>query len=617
MLPAGEHRVARPLLVPRLGPSPSGAALAYVPALLLSAMLLLYPLSIVPGRWLAGMGELPDGPGTLNYHWLVHGRGLLASSWSRMLAYPAGVDRLVVDGFPLDALASQPFCALLGWPLGFNVYLVMLLWLLGVGIAWLAARWWRSSAAALVAGATMQSAGIISLEIAEGRSTQVFAALFLVAAVGLTVQGLERRRALPMVLAGVCWGLGALSYWFMGWFAGLALMVLLLLAWLEGRPVGRLALALLGGCLLVVAVPLAYTVLLIERQPGSSAGPWSLVVHRGQVGSLARLVESRALRGIDLVSGHHRVRIVVLVLGCVALVGTRLRRVTAPLAWLVIGGWTAMGVWTLDSEALAIPGPFALTLHLPFLSRLWWPERGLLLLAPGAALLAGGGAALVARKLRMELAVGGLLTVAVLAEVIGLGSLWPMPVVSSAMRPEAEIVAAGSGPALVLPLPSGPLGEDSMALYDQTFHGRPLLNWTTVPSTSTAPAAYRRLGLVPVIAGLELCEADILDPRVQDVVDGVAQLQALGLRQVYLHLTPIEELGPRGQAYVACVRGLLMSEGELVEPYLVFDLTGAAAPTASSAPALPLPTEGIDPPPAAATPAAATVLGLDPVPPAP
>lgn len=605
--------MARPLLAPRLGPSPSGAALAYVPGLLFSAVLLLYPLSLAPGRWIAGMGELPDGPGTMNYHWLVHTRGLLASTWSRMLGYPAGIDRIVVDGFPLDALASEPFCALLGWPLGFNVYLVALLWLLGIAVAWLAARWWRSTAAALVAGATMQSAGIVCVEIAEGRSTQVFGALFLIAAVGLTVQGLERRRTLPMLLAGACWGLGALSYWFMGWFVALALMVLLLLAWLEGRSVGRLSLALIAGCLLVVAAPLAYTMLLIDRQPGMAAGPWSIVVHRGEVGSLARLVESRALRAVDLISGPHRVRFVVLVLGCLALVAARMRRVAAPLAWLVIGGWTTIGVWTLDSESLAVPGPFALTLHLPFLSRLWWPDRGLLLLAPGVALLAGGGAALVARKLRTELAVGGMLALAILAEVIGLGSLWPMPVVSSAVRPEADIIAADTGPALILPLPSGSLGEDSMALYDQTFHGRPLLNWTTVPSTSTAPAAYRRLGRVPVIAGLEDCEADTVDPRTQDVVDGADQLRALGLRQVYLHLTPLEELGPRGEAYLACVRALLGSEGELVEPYLVFDLTSAPAP---SSPALPPPTEGSDPRPAAVAPAAVTGPLPDPAPPA-
>ena len=55
----------------------------------------------IPGR--PGLADLP---GTVNYHWLVQTMGLSGASGSTMLMYPTTVDRIVIDGFPLDALVS-------------------------------------------------------------------------------------------------------------------------------------------------------------------------------------------------------------------------------------------------------------------------------------------------------------------------------------------------------------------------------------------------------------------------------------------------------------------------------------------------------------------------------
>ena len=50
----------------------------------------------------------------MNYHWLVQTMGLSGASDSTMLMYPTIVDRIVIDGLPLDALVSAPLTAVFG-----------------------------------------------------------------------------------------------------------------------------------------------------------------------------------------------------------------------------------------------------------------------------------------------------------------------------------------------------------------------------------------------------------------------------------------------------------------------------------------------------------------------
>ena len=85
------------------------------------ATLLMAPALLHLGSALPGRPGLADLPGTVNFHWLIQEHGLQSAGRSSMLMFPAQLDRILLDGVPLDAFASWPFTALFGWPGGFTV----------------------------------------------------------------------------------------------------------------------------------------------------------------------------------------------------------------------------------------------------------------------------------------------------------------------------------------------------------------------------------------------------------------------------------------------------------------------------------------------------------------
>ena len=108
---------------------------------LVVALILMSPVLMRAGTHVPGRSGLADLPGTLNLHWLVHDVGLSGATHTRMLMYPSTVDRLVIDGFPMDAVLSWPFLAIFGWPAGFTVFMAVMMVALGCATAWLARCW--------------------------------------------------------------------------------------------------------------------------------------------------------------------------------------------------------------------------------------------------------------------------------------------------------------------------------------------------------------------------------------------------------------------------------------------------------------------------------------------
>ena len=378
--------------MPRLGPPPPGTWRVYL-GLSLFAWALLLPASAMPWRWLPTGAGWENGAHAINLHWLVHQWGLLEVSHSRMLYYPSGVDWLTSCGFPLDALISWPLVWLLGWPAGFTLFLVLMLWAAGASMAWLAARWWRSAPAALVAGVAYQCSGALLWELASGRPSSVFGAVLLPLALGLLARGMLTHRWRDGLLAGAVAGLAVIPYWFSGIWLALGFMVLALLALLERRLPWKTCLAGGLGAVLVAGLPAAYAWINLDLIPGVAMGASDQVYHQGEVLTLLGWIQAH--NGLFSPGAVHGVRLLApLIIGLVllAVVGHRVRRWAAPLLWIAVGGVIALGPWLQLRGGPAVPGPFLAWLDLPLLQRFWWPQRALLLAAPAVALLAGGGA---------------------------------------------------------------------------------------------------------------------------------------------------------------------------------------------------------------------------------
>ncbi len=556
----------RRALLPRLGP---GAVRWWVAAtLLLSAWVILLPASARPWELLPGDGTYPDLPGTVQYFWVLQEHGFIGLAHDRMLMWPATTDLLALNGFPLDALACQPLLAVFGWPAGFTIFQVLSLWCVGLSMAWLAGRWWRSPIAALGAGVAYQVSGPLVREMAYGRPSQVFAAIFAPLALGLLARALVERRDRDALLAGVMLGLSALAYWYAGFFYGLGLGVLLVFGLIERKALLRPSLLCAAGALAVVALPAAYTVEAMGHVGGADANLWTLVHHSSDRVPLAAVLEQRDIFGV-LHEGI--VGLTPLCFGAAAFALWRApaRRWAAPLCWVLVGVAFACGPWLRLSSDTLLPGPFAPVPMIPMLRRLWWPDRAMLLAAPAWALLAGGGLAALTKRWRsgwVALPVTGLLLV---EAFLALPTL-PGPTTDGTPSAHALALSRGTGPALVLPQGGAASGANLHMLLDQVFHGRPLVNGAMPPSSSTAPKDYAIISSLPAVEYLYQC---VGDPAFRSSLpESMETLRRIGIRDVYLDPEELSVGSAEREEYVACVEALLGAPAETHASLRVYSL---------------------------------------------
>ena len=595
----------RRAVLPRLGPRPRFMVPVYG-VLLLSAWLVLQPASRAPWSSFPGNVDSPDAAYALNNHWFVRSHGLLASSNSRMLAFPVGEDRFVSSGFPLDVLAAWPLTSALGWPAGFTVFLVLVFWAAGAAMAWLAGRWWRSAWAAAVAGVAYQTSGVLLLEASRGCYANVLGAVFVPLALGLLARALMVRSKRDALLAGLFAGLATLSYWYLGLYVGLGMLVLVLLAFLERRFPWRVCLVTLVGLVVVVGLPLVYVGHTMAEAPGHDIEKWDMILTGQTEQALVRWVAgANSLLSRHIPEGLLAIRPVLWMLLLLGVWRQRQRRWMAPAVWLTLGLALAAGPWVeLPGGDLLLPGPALGLMDSPVLRRMWWPYRALLLAAPAVALLAGGGAAqlhrqvprlrqlaaaVFARLSSMEvehsihkrwvphviLHLGYLLVALLLGEAFLMQPL--LPLVSTPARPStaAALLAMGKGPVLEVPFGNTPMRKDTSMFADQLFHRRPLLNSPVFPHASLSTLRMRRSPTWPALDYLGLCE---VNPRAKghrkNLRGAMAALREVGLTSVHVRMQVVSAW-PGKKVYLRCIERMLGSAYKKSGPFRVYPVAVA------------------------------------------
>ncbi|RME27277.1 MAG: hypothetical protein D6798_04945 [Deltaproteobacteria bacterium] len=534
----------------------------------------------------AGDPRHPDGAGTVWTHWLVHEHGLGAMRSLRLVGWPQAFDILVVQGFPLDGLASWPFDALLGWPAGFGLFQLATLWAAGLSASWLAARWWRSAPAGLVAGVATQVAAPVLFELAQGRSTQVFALVFLPLALGLFADALVSNRQRSAVLAGIAVAASALSWWYMGFFCAIGLAVLAILARVEGAPPSRPAVtaALTAAC--IAGPPAGLTFAHLGQQGGTAITLSDPIAWAGTATSLQVLLEERDAIAL-LPEGAVAFTPVLWALAVAGAAGRPARRWLAPLSWILVAVLLSLGPVLGWVGSHPLPGPFAALSMVPVLRRLWWPARALLLATVAVAVLAGGGAARLveAARRRSRRLPGPALGPVLVAMVVAVGLLveahlalptLPLPVTSARPSAQAEALRAGHGPVLVLPQERATHTDGRGFLLDQVFHGRPVVNTMMPPDLATAPAAVRTFfAAQPALQALYACAEDD-HPRPLSPSTVQAALARLAVAEVVADHARIDAPGHVEPGYFDCLVSLLGPPDARRGPYSVWAVSSIA-----------------------------------------
>lgn len=513
---------------------------------------LMYASIALPGQ--PGMADLP---GTVNYHWLIQSQGIASATESSLLMHPALLNRFVLDGAPLDALASWPFTALLGWPGGFTAFVWASLLALGMATAWLAHGWWGTPMAAAVAGVVAQTHPFLIRELSFGRPTQVFGALFLPLAMGFAFKSLNSGRRIDGYAAGIAWGLGTLSYWFYGVYFGVGLAILLLAARPDLSALRTACGRMIAGLALVTAGPLYAALTSDGSIPGQGLGLNDTVTHGDNELTLRALIEFRDL-GESILSERVLAAQVLVVFLVVWAVRNAPRTLwLTPLLWVASACWFAAGPAINLPGGIDLAGPFMVFDLSDLTRRNWWPDRALVLAVPATALLAAGGAnALISahRPLRTRLATllacGALVTEAFLV-IPGL----PMGTTWGAESPKTRQLAIESSPTLILPLSTEGGQPDARMMIDQIHHGRALVNGPMPYTSSTAPAAYREAIETVALAGLVACERGEQPAANPSLVwEGLAQWS---VTTVYLDLDLAGKLAQGPERYRACVERVL------------------------------------------------------------
>jgi hypothetical protein len=524
-------------LLPILAPLPRRAFVVFL-ALGVSAWILLCPANPRPGGF-PGDPELPYAPVTLNLHWQLHTRGFESLVADDLHGFPFRTDRIVTDGVPLDALASWPLCKAFGETTGMWLFALATVWGAGAAAAWLGMRWWGSLGAGLVAGVGFQVGESVLRELADGRSTQVFAAIFLPLTLGLAVDGAGRARAGSSVAAGLAAGLGTLASWGMAPLLGVAAFGPSLLAgWRRGAVAAVFVLAALA---VVVAPAVAWLVAGHGELPSLGTDPWAemvLALHPVRPVDLAL----DRLYGADGVVLHSLLRPVLVGVAVWAGWRQRARHLVVPLGFVCVLALLGIGTW-LPGPVVA---PWGWMQALPGLGRLWWPDRAWIGVALGLSLLA----AAAPRKVLPLVALG------LFGEALLLSPSWPFGRIELVPAASARVLAeAPDVPLVLLPTGEGALRPDRLDLVDQILHGRPLAGGTRpVMDLTSSDAVLRGWRNNAGLQALLACETGqtTTGAGAPDGAATTALVQA-GLREVYLDPRYVGD----DAAYVGCVEGVL------------------------------------------------------------
>jgi hypothetical protein len=432
-----------------------------------------------------------DAWGTQWFYWFVgyQIRHLEGFGWTNLFFFPWGKNiYLHTGGNVLDAILAIPVRWVFGAIGGYNLWVLLILFLNYLGMKSLAERVGCDPHAARLAGAFFAFNPYVLNEINGGRPTQVLLSFLLLYALDLVKTGESRSWWAP-VRAGVWLALTGLTYWFYAFFAGLGAVGIVawrLLAPREGD--GRIHLiarhALIAVVALIIAAPFAWPMMTATDVPGMldvdkwTAGDWMPTTKEGiSVGMYVFDPISR-MSGFWVPKGSGRlflqeyvnVFVVQVVLGLVGLVAAPRRWRGVGVAFLVTSLIVAFG----PTIQLGVDVPnyiyVAMVRGVSFLRRLWWPSRALVMTHVALGLCTGWAFSWLSRRpvvqtLAVLVALG-----ATAFELQGAG-LSPMPVWGAHVPAGFRCLADGPEGAVI----ELPYAFDQSHLYYQTIHERPLL----------------------------------------------------------------------------------------------------------------------------------------------
>lgn len=418
-------------------------------------------------------------------------RALTADAWLSSTAettavfFPVGFDPFTVTPNVLDHLTALPLVLALPWPLADNIWWWLTLLTNGLAAHALGWRLTRSHSAGFLAGVAFVTSDAVLREANLHHAPQVMLAWapLLLAALLVPREESSWRSALA---AGLCLAVGALSYWYAGLFAVLAMAPL----FARQRP----RLLLLGTLtVLLVCMPFLLPQLLEWDTRPLTAGA-TLAPPRDVHESFAMLAEDQqfvAWHGVDplfwlrdfTMDTSSRIPLSLLL---AAGLGARAwsRRDRWALGWIsVLGALMVLGPVLRWGETVVllgeqpIPMPFAAfrALH-PFLERLTWPERWGWLIPLG----------LVALACRAPHAKW--FAVAILLENAALSANLPLQADDLRHGSCWAEIPRGNRAIIELPLDRG-LRSARAALHGR-MHGRPVVNPVLLPPGMRAPEAW-------------------------------------------------------------------------------------------------------------------------------
>lgn len=472
-----------------------------------------------------------------------------ADTWNHVWGY-AHVAQALFDGGPLTrtqalggggalwfidtptALLLAPVTQLFGPIAGYNLGLLLNLWLAGYASWGLAQRLSGDPKAALFAGVACALSPYLLSQVHSGISESVGVG-WIALSTWAWVRWREEAGVGPALVAGAALGAAALSSWYHGLFAG---MLLLPAIWGVDRPTLRtLPVALAAALLLTLPMALAFKATLgasdalVLRDPERV---WGALVGHNSVDGLAWLWPGAAP---DLAARFDEALRIGVYLGWTLLIPAVLaRRQTAAKPWLAAGvlAWLlALGPFLRIAGGPALL-PSGQPIPLPFLALV----QGLPGLAPlshafrftAPLVLCLGVAAAFAVRARPALL--WLLPLWVL-ETSAARSLPPaapsaVPAVYSALPEDGRAV-------LDLPMSRQVLARSDLALF-QLSHGHPIVYGLNDPT----PAALRDNPLVRGVLALERSPVASLAPDVSvwALVAGCQALADQDVGYVILHL---------------------------------------------------------------------------------
>ncbi len=434
-----------------------------------------------------------DAWGTQWFYWFVgfQIRHLQGFGWTDLFFYPWGKDvYLHTGGNVLDAILAIPVRWVFGAVAGYNLWIVLVLFLNYLGMKALALRMGADRNGARL-GAVFFAFNPYALnEVNGGRPTQVMLSFLLLACLDLVKTGEGRGWGAP-VRAGVWLALTALTYWFYAFFVGIGaigIVIWRLAALREGDSRVHLIArhALIAVVALLLLAPFAYPMMTAEDVPGMldvstwTGGDWMPTTMQGVDVGMYVFDAMTRMSGFWVPKGDGRIFLqeyLNLLWVQIALVGVGI--VVAPRRWRFGGvALLASSLVVALGPSIRLPGEWEISntvyqemvWHVSFLQRLWWPSRALVMTHVACGVFAAWGFTWLGRRSWVQAVV----VVGVLAAWIGelsAAGLAPMPVWSAHVPAGFRCLASGP-PGAVIELP---YAFDQSHLYFQTIHERPLL----------------------------------------------------------------------------------------------------------------------------------------------